>query len=220
MKRKERVKKFLIWKLLLTILCTTIISTFIGFTIIFISAIPRWIISEVVFNLDDDSEILIEIGKTQEENFERVTENEEQHDGKKDADKGLILYYLTNKLPTQLIVNVYAKSFLIGIVVGTIIYIVAVQKVNEKKMIIELIISFIVLVVIIMILNIGYEAIINKGINELNPQQVKFSTYIYDIESNKYFVIQYIIVAAIIYIVNMIRQKILTNKLNKELNNK
>lgn len=45
------------------------------------------------------------------------------------------------------------------------------------------------------------------------------STIIYDLESNN-VLIPYIIVTAVIYIGNMVRQKILTNKLNKELNKK
>lgn len=220
MKNKEGVNKFSTGKLLLTILCITMVTIFISFTIMFIQVFPTWALSEVVLNLERDSDALSKIGNEMEERFESAIEKDEQGEGENHPDKGILLYYLTNRLPTQMIVNVYAKSLLIGIALGTIIYIIAVQNVNEKKMIIELVIAFMTLIGIIMILNVGYEAIINKGINELNPEQVKYSTYIYDIESNEYLIIQYIVVAAIIYIANMIKQKILTNKLNKELNKK
>lgn len=220
MKNKEGVNKFSTGKLLLTILCTTMVTIFISFTIMFIQVFPTWALSEVVLNLERDSDALSKIGNEMEERFESAIEKDEQGEGENHPDKGILLYYLTNRLPTQMIVNVYAKSLLIGIALGTIIYIIAVQNVNEKKMIIELVIAFMILIGIIMILNVGYEASINKGINELNPEQVKYSTYIYDIESNEYLIIQYIVVAAIIYIANMIKQKILTNKLNKELNKK
>lgn len=219
MKNKEKVKEFSIGKLLVTILSTTILSTFIGFTILFVGVIPKWMVSEVVLNLEKDSEILIEIGRTQEENLNRATESEREQYGEEYPTEGILLYYLTNGVPSRPIIEVYAKSTLIGIALGTIIYIVAVQNIKEKKMIIELIIAFIALIIIVMLLNLAYETIINKGINELNTEQVKYSTYIYDIESNEYLLFQYVIVATIIYIINMIRQKILTNKLNKELNN-
>ena len=70
-----------------------------------------------------------------------------------------------------------------------------------------------------MLINLGYETLINKAIQSINPTDVTYSTYIYDLESNN-VLIPYIIVAAVIYIGNMVRQKILTNKLNKELNKK
>ena len=219
MEKKKEANKFSIVKLLLTILCTTIVSAFIGFTILFIEVIPSWMISEVVMNLEKDSEVLVEIGKEYEEKLELTTESEQGKNGENYPSKGILLYYLTTGAPSRPIVEVYAKAFLIGIALGTIIYIVAVQNRNEKKMIIELIIAFIVLVVIVIFLNLGYEAIINKGITELNAEQVKYSTYIYDLESNEYLLIQYVVVATIIYIVNMIRQKIIANKLNKELKN-
>ena len=110
-------------------------------------------------------------------------------------------------------------SFTIGVVLGTIIYIVAVQKTTEKKMVVQLLLAFIILVILMILFNWGYEAIINKAINDIEPTKVQYSTYIYDIESNNYILIQYIVVAAVIYIINIFRQKIIANKLNKELNN-
>ena len=42
METKEYMRKFSIVKLLITILGTVIVTTFIGFTILFISVIPNW----------------------------------------------------------------------------------------------------------------------------------------------------------------------------------
>lgn len=222
MESKEKVKMFSLKKLLLTILCTVMISIFIGSTILFIYAIPSWMQLEVIVSLDKDSEVLIEIGKSYQENIKQLEENfneEKEQYGDNYPAEGIYLFQLINLFSANRIVLIYAMSLLIGIVLGTIIYIVAVQNIKGKQIVFELIVAFIILFMFVMLLNAIYGAIINKAINEINPTEVKYHAYIYDLESNK-AVIPYIIVAAIIYIVNMVRQKILTNKLNKELNNK
>ena len=217
-----KFKTFSFKKLLLTILCTAIVSVFIGTTILFIFSIPNWLQTEVVASMEKDSEALIEMVKSYQENLEQIQEifNEDKAlYGEDYPTEGIFLFQLINTFSRNRIVEVYTMSVLIGIALGTIIYIIAVQNINGKQMLIELVVAFIVLFVLITLLNIGYEAIINKAISNANATDVKYSTYIYDLESNN-ILIPYIIVAIIIYLANMIRQKIITNKLNKQLNNK
>ena len=110
-------------------------------------------------------------------------------------------------------------SFLIGIVLGSIVYIVSIQNAKGKNLILELVLTFIVVVAIMLVLNIGYSWIINKTINQINLTQIDYSTYIYDLQINN-MLISYIIAIVVIYIGNMVYQKVITNKLNKELNKK
>ena len=200
MKSMESIKKFSIWKLLLTILCTTMISTFIGFTITFISVIPNWMYSEVLSVAETTEE-----GNMATKYWENLFENtmkEQQEEynnsltmGENYSVKGSVLINLVYGRPAYLIVKTFAMTCLIGTVLGTIIYII--------------------------VLNLVYRTSINRMINNFTSQPITYYAHIYDIESNEeYIVIQYIVVVAIIYIVNMIRKKILANKLNKELNNK
>ena len=109
-------------------------------------------------------------------------------------------------------------TVIISVFVGTIIYIVAVQKNSKKKVIIELMFALAILLIMASILNAGYEAIVNKALNEITPVSESFySGMEFNINN---VLVPYIIIAVVVYIVNMIRQRMITNKLNKQLNKK
>lgn len=219
---RNQEKTFSVKKLLLTILCTVILSVFIGSTILFVGSVPQWIQSEVITGMEKGSEALTEIGKSYQFAYEQIEESFKEDKalyGEDYPSEELFLMQLLNIFSTNRIMQVYSLSFLIGIALGTIIYIVAIQNIKWKQILIELAVAFVVLFLLMMLINLGYETIINKAIQSVNPTEVTYSTYIYDLESNN-VLIPYIIVAAVIYVGNMVRQKILTNKLNKELNKK
>lgn len=219
---RNQEKTFSVKKLLLTILCTVIVSVFIGSTILFIGSVPQWIQSEVITGMEKGSEALTEIGKSYQFTYEQIEESFKEDKalyGEDYPSEELFLMQLLNIFSTNRIMQVYSLSFLIGIALGTIIYIVAIQNIKWKQILVELAVAFVVLFVLMMLINLGYETIINKAIQSVNPTDITYSTYIYDLESNN-VLIPYIIVAAVIYIGNMVRQKIITNKLNKQLNNK
>ena len=219
---RNQEKTFSVKKFLLTILCTVIVSVFIGSTILFVGSVPQWIQSEVITGMEEGSESLIEIGKSYQVGYEQIEESFKEDKtlyGEDYPSEELFLMQLINIFSTNRIMQVYSLSFLIGIALGTIIYIVAVQNIKGKQILIELVVAFVVLFVLMMLINLGYETLINKAIQSVNPTDVTYSTYIYDLESNN-VLIPYIIIATVIYIGNMVRQKVLTNKLNKELNKK
>ena len=219
---RNQEKTFSVKKFLLTILCTVIVSVFIGSTILFVGSVPQWIQSEVITGMEKGSESLIEIGKSYQVGYEQIEESFKEDKalyGEDYPSEELFLMQLINTFSTNRIMQVYSLSFLIGIALGTIIYIVAVQNIKGKQILIELVVAFVVLFILMMLINLGYETLINKAIQSVNPTDVTYSTYIYDLESNN-VLIPYIIIATVIYIGNMVRQKVLTNKLNKELNKK
>lgn len=219
---KNQEKTFSVKKFLLTILCTVIVSVFIGSTILFVGSVPQWIQSEIMTGMEEDSESLIEIGKSYQVGYEQIEESFKEDKalyGEDYPSEELFLMQLINIFSTNRIMQVYSLSFLIGIALGTIIYIVAVQNIKGKQILIELVVAFVVLFLLMMIINLGYKTLINKAIQSVNPTDVTYSTYVYDLEINN-VLISYIIVATVIYIGNMVRQKILTNKLNTELNKK
>lgn len=221
---RNQEKTFSVKKFLLTILCTVIVSVFIGSSILFVNSVPQWICSEaidVIINNEKGSEFLVEIGNNYQlyEQVEEFSKEDKALYGEDYPSEELLLMQLIYTFSKNKIVQVYSLSVLIGIALGTIIYIVAVQNIKGKQILIELVVAFVVLFIIIMLINLGYEMLINKAIQNANPTDVTYSTYIYDLENNN-ILITYIIVATVIYIGNMVRQKILTNKLNKELNKK
>lgn len=222
MENQEISNNFSVSKLLLTILCTVIVSVFLGTTILFISFIPTWIEIDMVTSLEENSDALIEFGKDYQENVKTFKEDFDELKSSYGEDypaEGIFLYKIINKSSIDDIMPVYTMSFLIGVALGTIIYIVVIQNIKGKQILIELIISFIVLFILMMLLNLGYEAIVNKAISKVATTHEKYSTYIYDLENNN-ILIPYIIFSSAIYLLNIVRQKIINNKSNKQLHNK
>ena len=224
MRKNENTNKFSIAKFLFTTLCTTILTIFIGFTILFIDVVPTWINSDIMKTIDTTDEG-IEAAKYWEELFENYTAKEQEEYNKntmygdKYSAKGNLLIELVYGLPSYSIVKTFTMSFLVGVVLGIVVYIIIVQNAKGKKMIIELISAFLILWIILTILNWGYQIIINKIISNITTESITYYTHIYDLESNdEYMIIQYIAIIATIYIINLFRQKIIANKLNKELN--
>lgn len=216
---KNEEKTFSIKKLLLTILCTVVVTVFIGSTVLFVGSVPQWIQSEVITGMEEGSESLIEIGKSYQVGYEKIEESFKEDKalyGEDYPSEELFLLQFINIFSTNGIIRVYSLSLLIGIVLGTIIYIVTIQNIKEKQILIELVIAFVILFLLMTFINLGYKTLINKAIQSINPTEIIYSTYIYDLESNN-VLIPYIFVAAVIYIGNMVRQKIWASKLNKEL---
>ena len=219
--RKEN-KKFSSKKLLLTILRTVIVSVFIGTTLLFIEVLPNWLQYEIISNSEPNSQTVIEIGKNLEGEMESIKEKfaeDKEKYGEEYPTEEIFFNNTANYFSSSSVVTVYSMSFLIGIVLGSIVYIVSIQNAKGKNLILELVLTFIVVVAIMLVLNIGYSWIINKTINQINLTQIDYSTYIYDLQINN-MLISYIIAIVVIYIGNMVYQKVITNKLNKELNKK
>lgn len=205
---KNQEKTFSIKKFLLTILCTVIVSVFIGSTILFIGSVPQWIQSEVITGIEEGSETLAEIGKSYKiyEQIEEDFKEEKALYGEEYPSEELFLMQTINIFSTNRIMQIYSASLLIGIILGAIIYIVAIQNIKGKQIIIELVVSFVVLYIIMILINLGYETLVNKAIQSVNPTNVKYFTYIYDLQNNS-VLIPYIIIAIVIYIGNIVRQK-------------
>lgn len=217
--KKLEFKTFSIKKLLITILYTIIISVFIGTTALFLLSIPEVIQLEVINSLDGDSETLVKIGKVYQEQVNQINKkiNEEKESyGEDYPAEEILLYQFICKFSTSRIIQVYLFSLITGVILGIVIYIVAIQNIPPKQVFIELVIAVIILVMLILLFNIGYEMVLNKAINKIGSTDIKYST---DLDISN-IVVLYIIVAIVIYIIHMIKQKVLTNKLNKQLNAK
>ena len=221
MEKRGKIKTFSFKKLLSTILFTVIISVFVGTTIVVVFSVQDRFMAEIVKNLEPDSEQLMQIGEAYKKATNIIEKEINEHKIKYGADypiEEILLFQAIQMFSTTRILETYIMSLLIGVVSGTIIYILAVQNVKGKQIFIELIIAFVILFTIINLLNIGYEAIINKLITNINPKAIKYSAYIYDLENNN-ILIPYIIISVVIYLANMLRQHIIPRKLNKELEN-
>lgn len=210
-------KKFSVKKLLLTILCTVTICTFIGSTYLFISVIPAWMEWET-FSIVEDSNIIREMGQEYEERMKESIKYEKQRYGEEYPAEGiltreLILYFSANS-----IVNTYLMSLLMGILLGTMLYIIVIQSAKGKKLIIELIIAIAIIFMLLIFFHCGYKVLINRIINRYFSKDITYIPYEYYSDSN--VIMSIIITTIVIYLGNLIYQKIQTYRLNKELGNK
>ena len=210
------MKKFSLKKLLLTILCSIVITTFIGTTYLFITSLAFVENAKVLELLDPESPELKQVARQYEDWFNKAVDGLKAQHGEDYPAAGMFSYLLTTAGYERL-EEIYIISVIIGIVIGSVFYIIVIQNAKGKKLILELLIALTVVLAIIFILNIGYEAFINKVINKYNISEMVFDTELYDIDNTNTILI-YVVVVAIAYIGNLVYQKIQTNRLNKELN--
>ena len=197
MEKQER--KISLKKLLLTILCTTIVSIFVGNTVLLVDTVPQWLETEKILSINRNSKYLIEIGENNQDNVKQLEEKYKEE--------------------RALFGEKYPAEMMHLMQTGAIIYIISIQRAKGKQLIIELIISLLIVFGLVLFTNLGYEAYINNHVQIFNMTKIRTSAYIYELEI-KDILISYVIVAIVIYIGNIIRQKILTHKLNKEIENK
>ena len=221
---KKIFQEFSVKKLLLSILCTTIVVTSLGFTILFVPMAISYAQVEMLGEADENSEEIKEIGYSMQENYNRLKEQADQQKstyGKDYPAEGIFLYKLINIFKSSEIVRVYMLSLLTGIILGTLIYIIFIQKAKTKQMLVEAIICGIIILILVLLVNIGYRTFVNAGIKNIGYKNSNgtYLTYVYDTEMKNIICI-FVGITVVAYIVNLIYQKVLANKLNKKLNNK
>jgi len=214
----SETKKFSIKKLLLTILCSIIFTTFIGNTYLFISAIPDWIRGEGTSVLYEENPTLFyETGEKLEKQINEMIVEEKENKGEDFPALGAFVYLMSLIYPSMPIVKMYIFTLVAGLILGAIIYIVIIQKAKGKKLISEILIAFISIFLLITLANKGYELLINYMLSNNKASEFTYLTSLYDMDNNG-ILLPFIAVFGIIFICNLIHQKIQTNKLNKELN--
>lgn len=223
MKKLNKISKtifegFSVKKLLFSILCSIIVSISIVATYLFIEAIPAVILCDVLDGVNYEDEYTKELLQSYEEeykNIEEMVELSKEENGEDHPAGGLFLNALTN-IKNLEIVYMYGTAILVGIILGTLIYIIFIQKTKGVQMLLETIICGLVILLILAIVNLGYNVIVNMAINDIVKinENIQYSTYVYD-DSN--ILIKFIGIIIVAYIVNLIYQKILANKFNKKL---
>lgn len=223
MKLKEMFKGFSLKKMLLTILCAVIVSVFVSATMTFVKDFDTYATYESVGALRENNEKFKEVvNQYDKEVMQGYYDNVEQHkeDWKKDIPTRALTEILLRRAESENRVKVYVTSVVIGIALGSVIYVIAVQKANIKQAIIELLITFAILVAIIVLVNHIYMMILGHFTKNAFETIIDFGgAELYYLEDNT-LIIVYIAAAVVLYVGNLIKQKILANKLNRELNNK
>jgi hypothetical protein len=218
MKNLENFKPFSIKKLLSTIFRSIIVTTFLCFTFLFIYEVPSYINGTLFISMDSNSEIKYEIGQNIENNINDSITNSKSLYGEDYPAIGILLYSIDTWQNSSIIIVSYLFALLLGIVIGTIIYIVSIQKAKGKQLIIEIFATFLILFLAVSLINVTYEFIMGRLISSINSISTDYSSSLYDNYIN-YMIPSYIAIFIIIYAINMIHQRLLTRKLNKELNN-
>ena len=221
---KEVFKGFSIKKYLLCVLLSIIVSTFIGFTILFVTEVPAYTSVEILNELGENSKEINEAGNSMQEKYNETKiqfAKEKEMYGEDYPAEGIFLYNITNSYRSYPICKVYTLALVYGIILGTLVYIIFMQKASGVQMLLETIFCGILIILLIILVNLGYNIAINMILNNIGVTDVKytFSSYVYDIYSSDTSYI-FIGIIGIAYIVNLIFQKILVNKLNKKVEKK
>ena len=156
---KEVFKGFSIKKLLLSILCSIIVSTFIGFTFLFVTEVPSYTLVEILNGVDGNSEGLKEIGSNMKEQYDTMEEYFAEQKGMYGEDypvEGIFLYKLMNLLRSDLVCKIYTLTLLIGMILGTLVYIIFIQKTKGVQMVLEITICGIIILLMLILINFGY----------------------------------------------------------------
>ena len=199
-------------KLVLCILCTTVVTLAIGFTILFVPLVEESIEMGIIDQLQNDSEVAKEFMNSMQENYNNIVEEEKALYGEEYPAGGVLLYGLQH-VKTMEIIETYILCLIIGVILGTVIYIVFIQKTKGIQMFLEIIICGIAIIVLIMLVNVIYNGIANAFVNE-SDIKIEYTSYVFDINNIIYIFIGIIVLS---YIINLIYQKILSTKLNKKL---
>ena len=109
---------------------------------------------------------------------------------------------------------IYFQSTMIGILIGTLVYLIFIKKIKSKKIILISLLCFSILFILIhagdILTDIGY------SIKE-KTWGIDFYNYINLNDTLTILFITYSVLFILIYTVNLLYQKKVTNKLNKEL---
>ena len=208
------MKKFSVKKMLLTIICSVLVTTSLGFTLQIPGMLSQFIMTEEI-GVDNNKtrEALVGIGKSYEESTQKVEERIEQEKEKYGEDypaKGIFLYRVQISTYRD-ILETYLITVMAGVLLGVFIYVIWIQNAKGKQLVIEIIATFFAMIVMAILVKTGYSALIS-----LISKTGKVDTI--DLNGIGILALFGILLIAV-YITNFIYQKYMSNKLNKKLNN-
>lgn len=212
---------FSVKKFLLCILCSIIVTTFVGFTYLFVREAIVYTQLIILNEVSQDSEMLKVLGTNMQENVKGMKEefkSQKEEYGEDYPAEGIFLYRLFATIRSSIICEMYALTLLVGIIVGTAVYIIFIQKAKGVQMLVESVILGMLIIVLIALLNIGYSSLINILVSKIiGNGDSNLSYAIYDIDNSNMLYV-FIGTIGIAYIINLIYQKMLAKKLNQKLN--
>lgn len=220
-------QKFSVKKLLKTIFISILVTIFIGTTCLCVEGVSSYLwclkIRDIVNNskdLNEHNSLLessIEYSNIFHQGVEKIRNDYEKNFGEEYSKtfpaEGIFLQMLVNGIGNMSIIHIYTYSALYGVILGTAIYIIIIQNAKKKQLFKELLIAIMILSLLILITNFVIQKLILKNLVGLDEYK---KYYLYDNRT----ILQVLVIIFVIYIVNMIKQRSLVKKLNKELNNK
>lgn len=189
---------------LLKLMCIWIlISVFLGITIYsFINIIEQKKVGQIWANAnlenisEEDYNTLKQYTKDYEKVFEDLKQEDTENNEMKESEKFGVYMYLSNKIVYESIIAIIMLSSLIGMVIGSVIYVVTVHKVKGWQLFLEIVL---ISIIIQMIFSIN---------SQMGNLLIKYLPAYIALVSD---------IFVIVYAINSIKQLIITRKLNKEL---
>ncbi len=207
--------KFSIKKLLKTISIWIVISVFVGATYNFFATAGSAVMFQAITETSEYPEEMVSYFESVNDAFGQSVETTKEILGENFPAEGANFVMYAVGWPAYQIARIYTFSVIAGIIIGSLVYILMVQKATNKKAILEVVIAFILIAALV---GVGYLAnnLVLKAVlgnDVVIDDSLTFSEY-----SITNWIWLYVILAVVLYVVNIVKQKIITNKLNKELN--
>ena len=215
MSNKEN-SKFSLKKLLKTIALWIVICVFVGTTYQVVNSISFAMMFQVMAESEVVPEGILSYYELLDGRFEEIIEYTKEAKGEDFPASGACFATYVQAWPAYRTLSMYTISVITGIIIGAVVYIVSVQKATKKKLIFELAVAFILIAALI-----GGGDTANRLILKFALDGVALAEgaqYILNQETLTNWVALYIALAVVLYVVNIVKQKIITHKLNKELN--
>ncbi len=208
--------KFSIKKLLKTIVIWIAICALVGMTYNFISSLEGAIMFQALTEPAEYPEGMISYFEGLNTNFEQSVRATKEFRGESFPAEGANFYMYAVAWPSYQMVRTFTLSLLAGIIIGSLVYILMVQKATKMKAILEVGIAFILIGTFIGVGYLSNNLILKMALggNVTLENPLMFADYtITQLAS------LYILLAAILYVFNIVKQKITVIKLNRELKN-
>lgn len=210
----KETNKFSIKKLLKTICIWIAICAVVAMTYNFISALEGAIMFQALTEPAEYPEGMMSYFESLNTAFEQSVQTTKEFRGESFPSEGANFYMYAVAWPSYQMVRTFTLSLLAGIIIGTLVYILMVQKATKMKAILEVGIAFILIGAFVgagyLSNNLVLKMALGGNVALENP--LMFADY-----TITQMVSLYVLLALILYVFNMIKQKITVMRLNKEL---
>lgn len=206
--------KFSIKKLLKTICIWIAICAVVGMTYNFVSSLEGAVMFQTLTEPAEYPESMMSYFENLNTAFEQSVQSTKEFRGDNFPAEGANFYMYAVAWPSYQMVRTFTFSLVAGIIIGTLVYILMVQKASKMKAVLEVGIAFILIGAFVGLGYLSNNLVLKMALggNVTLENPLMFADY-----TITQWINLYVLLAVVLYVFNIVKQKITVIKLNKEL---